>query len=80
MTETDNLAVSLDSELNDVYMEDVFINLSKASSKSSLVWNYFGFLFFSKPPKKVVNCEENRVFCNVCFEKAAEGERKLFTK
>lgn len=54
--------------------KDLFINLSKASPKSSPAWNFFGFLWINKPSKKIVASTQKRVFCKVCFDKLDETD------
>lgn len=52
----------------------LFINLSKASAKSSLAWHYFGFLWIKEPNKKIVNSTQKRIFCKVCFDELVETD------
>lgn len=56
--------VSNNDDLDNVKIKDLFVNLTKLSPKSSLAWNYFGFLYFSV---------QKRLYCKVCFERFSES-------
>lgn len=58
--------------------KELFINLSKASPKSSTAWNYFGFLWVKEPSRKIVQSAQKRIFCKICFD--ALGETDLLSE
>lgn len=65
--------VSNNDDLDNVKIKDLFVNLTKLSPKSSLAWNYFGFLYFKSPCMKIVAIVQKRLYCKVCFERFSES-------
>ncbi|KAJ6647948.1 hypothetical protein Bhyg_03173, partial [Pseudolycoriella hygida] len=67
-----------DFDLNNAKINDVFIKLSRASPKSSMAWQYFGFVDVGKPTMKIASSVEKRIYCKVCFQESPKS--KLFNK